>query len=58
MQLLKYYNNKNEKKKKKGEWWKEKDKQGYKTMVFIVNSLNVLIEVIAYPSIYFKWWIH
>jgi hypothetical protein len=57
MQLLKYYNNKNEK-KKKGEWWKEKDKQGYKTMVFIVNSLNVLIEVIAYPSIYFKWWIH
>ena len=46
--------------KKKEKWWKEEDKQGYRTMMFIVNSLNVLIGKsyiaypIAYPSIYIK----
>jgi len=45
--------------KKKNDQKKE-DKQGYITMMFIVNSLNVLIEKsyiaypIAYPSIYIK----
>jgi len=31
-------------KKRKENDEKEEDKQGYKTMMFIVNSLNVLIE--------------
>lgn len=47
---------KNEIKWKERRRWKEEDRQGYKTMMFIVNSLNVLIEKmwLAYPSIYFK----